>query len=112
MNQIKLKETKENKPDLENKLWLKAYRRYCIIYKLLVLLYIAFVYSVWSHAGKFYGVVAMFFGLWCWYWYEDGASEKCVDECEYAYPIDGFKRLFKTLPWFIIPFYILYQIFH
>ena len=34
------------------------------------------------------------------------------DECEYAYPIDGFKRLFKTLPWFIIPFYILYQIFH
>lgn len=93
-----------------SKEWRKAYIRYNRIYTLIVLVYIAVVCTVWYYFGKFYGVSALIFGLWSWYWYEDGASENCIDEYEYAYPKDGFRRMFKSWPWFVIPLYVIYQL--
>ena len=79
----------------------KIYNRYQRNYTVVVLLWLAVVVAVWYFTGHFYGITTLAFGIWSLAWYEDGAQENCMDEWEYAYPKDGFRRMVKSWPWFI-----------
>ena len=79
----------------------KIYNRYQRNYAIIVILGLAVVVAVWYFTCHFYGVTLLAFGIWSLAWYEDGAQENCMDEWEYAYPKDGFRRMVKSWPWFI-----------
>lgn len=79
----------------------KIYNRYQRNYALIVCLGLAAAIAVWYFTNHFWGATSLAFGIWSLCWYEDGAQENCIDEWEYAYPDDGFRRMFKSWPWFI-----------
>ena len=78
----------------------EIYNRYQRNYTIIVLLGLAAVFAVWYFTCPFYGATTLAFGLWSWFAYDEGASENCIDEYEYAYPQDGFRRMVKSWPWF------------
>ncbi|MBQ7633295.1 MAG: hypothetical protein IJS88_04195 [Alphaproteobacteria bacterium] len=79
----------------------EIYNRYQRNYTIIVLLGLAAVIAVWYFTCHFYGITILAFGLWSWFAYEKGASEECIDEYEFVYPQDGFRRMVKSWPWFI-----------
>ncbi|MBR1648588.1 MAG: hypothetical protein IJ689_03205 [Alphaproteobacteria bacterium] len=80
----------------------KYYRRYQRIYNTIAVISFACVIAIWLMTGWFFGVVALLFVFWSFSWYDEGASQNCVDEYEYAYPEDGFRLMFKSWPWFVL----------
>ncbi len=78
----------------------EIYNRYQRNYTIIVLLGLAAVFAVWYFTCPFYGATTLAFGLWSWFAYDEGASENCIDEYEFAYPKDGFRRMVKSWPWF------------
>ena len=81
--------------------WEKEYRHYYRNYRLIVCLSIVTIAVIWYFAGHFWGVMALLFAIWSLAFYEEGATENCIDEYEYAYPKDGFRNMRGSWPWFI-----------
>ena len=81
--------------------WETVYNRYQRNYNLIIFLGLVAVVAVWYFTNHFWGLTTLAFGIWSWIFYDDGAQENCIDEWEYAYPQDGFLRMFKSCPWFI-----------
>ena len=86
----------------------KIYNRYQRNYTVIVCIGLAVVAAIWYFTNPFWGVVALAFGIWSWGWYEDGARENCIDEWEFAYPKDGFRRMLDSWPWFICFAFVAY----
>lgn len=80
----------------------KIYGRYQRNYNIIVCLCIAAVIAVFYYIAPFWGVASFAFGFWSWLWYEDGAQQNCMDEWEFAYPKDGFRRMLKSWPWYAV----------
>ena len=97
----KKKQTKQIEHSDGMTLWEKQYRRYCLIHGVVILVGIAIMLLIYHFTNPFFGIMALAFGVWSWGWYENGAQENCVDEWEYAYPDDGFRRMVASWPWFI-----------
>lgn len=91
---------KKNSTPKEMSPWEKEYQRYHQIYNSLVLASIVAIIAAFYFIGLFWGFATLAFAFWSFGWYEDGATEDCMDEYEYAYPKDGFRRMFKSWPWF------------
>lgn len=90
----------EEVPD-SHKRYRKNYNRYQRNYAIIFCLGIIAIVAVWYFTNPFWGATALAFGIWSLAWYEDGAHENCIDEWEYAYPEDGFRRMFNSWPWFL-----------
>ena len=90
--------------------WEKEYRRYHRNYRLIVCLSIVTIAVIWYFAGHFWGIAALLFAIWSESFYEEGATENCMDEYQYAYPKDGFRKMFKSWPYFAIMLLIAYFI--
>lgn len=96
----KTKKVEEIPPHIQK--FKEEYERYQRNYTIISWLWFALTAVVWYFTNHFYGATVLAFGLWSSYWYKNGARENCVDEYEYAYPEDGFRRMAKSWPWFII----------
>lgn len=96
--------TKQNEsaPKKEMTQWEKDYRRYNRIYGIVWWCGVVLIALVWWLAGWKFGMAAMVFGLWSWLWYEQGSTDNCIDEFEYAYPQDGFRWMFKSWIWLAV----------
>ena len=79
----------------------KIYDRYQRNYIIIVFLWLAIVVAIWYFTGWFWSITVFIFGLGSLWAYENGAQENCIDEYEFAYPKDGFRRMFKSWPWFV-----------
>jgi hypothetical protein len=97
----KKKKKVEEVPDYIRK-FRESYNRYQRNYAIIVFLCLAVVVAVWYFTNHFWGIVAFAFGYLSWIAYDEGASENCMDEYEYAYPKDGFRRMVKSWPWFFV----------
>ena len=86
----------------------KIYNRYQRNYAIIVLIGLVAVSAIWYFFGHFWGGTALAFGLWSWYWYEEGAQENCMDEWEFAYPKDGFCLMRNSWPWFVCFAFVAY----
>ena len=100
------KETEEIPPHILR--FRKIYGRYQRNYTIIVCLGIAAIVAIWYFTNHFWGATTLAFGLWSWAFYEDGAQENCIDEWEYAYPKDGFRRMVNSWPWFVCFAFIAY----
>ena len=86
----------------------EIYGRYQRNYAIVVCLSIALIIAIWYFTNHFWGATALAFALWSLGWYESGAHENCIDEWEYAYPQDGFRRMLDSWKCFAILAVIAY----
>lgn len=99
---------KKNLPPKQISPWEKKYRRYHRNYRLIVCLSLAITATIWYFAGHFWGIVALLFVICSETSYDKGATEKCMDEYEYARFKDGFRRMLRSWPWLAILAIIAY----
>ena len=102
----KKKKSEELPPHIQK--FQKIYNRYQRNYTAIRFLGYAMVIAVWYFTNHFWGAVTLSFVIWSVSWYEDGASEECVDEWEFAYPKDGIRRMVNSWPWFACFAFIAY----
>ena len=107
------KKSKQNEPVFKKEMtpWEREYRRYNLIYGIVWWCGVVIIAAVWWLVGWKVGLLTLAFGLWSWLWYENGATDNCIDEFEYAYPKDGFRRMFKSWPWFVVLAAVAYWLF-
>lgn len=105
---MKKRKTKTEKKTRELTPWEKNYRSYKHTYNAVICIGITITIAIFCFASMFWGFACLAFGLWSLAWYEDGATENCMDEYEYAYAKDGFRKMLKSWPWFAVLLLIAY----
>lgn len=86
----------------------KDFRRYYKMRNLIAWLCIVIIALMGYYINLFSAFLCSIFCLSNFAWFEDGATEKCVNKDRFLSPKDGFKRMLIRFPWFVISSGIIY----